>query len=116
MRYHPIRVSSARRGDKHTRGSTSMSDTDEDPPLPPPPLAEVLPMALQMAIQGTTVEELGELLSMETWGRLGDAERQHLVQATLTLTLTAHLSPFTLALTLTSCRQPSPSPSPSPSP
>ena len=55
-----------------------MSDTDEEPPLPPPPLAEVLPMTLQLAIQGTTVEDLAELLSMETWGRLDDAERQQL--------------------------------------
>ena len=51
-----------------------MSDTDEERPLPPPPLAEVLPMTLQLAIQGTTVEDLAELLSMETWGRLEDAE------------------------------------------
>ena len=56
------------------------SDTDEELPLPPPPLAEVVPMSLQMALQGTTVEELGDLLSMETWGGLGDAERQHLCQ------------------------------------
>ena len=57
-----------------------MSDTDEEPPLPPPPLAEVLPMTLHMAMQGTTVEELGELLSVETWGRLAEAERQQLCQ------------------------------------
>lgn len=35
-------------------------------------------MALQMAMQGTTVDEMGEMLSMETWGRLPEAERERL--------------------------------------
>ena len=54
------------------------SDTDEEGPPPAAPVAELLPAALQEVLQGTSLDEMVDVFTMEAWGKLDEMQRMHL--------------------------------------